>query len=121
MFANTCSKIGRRTAMLFVLARQETRDPQVWRAAFFDQHRHRVRAGCRSELVLANSQNPNEIFALLAFEDPVRLRAYMASAELQQALADALVVREEHHVLLPMEERGGAAFPTRTRLRKKTS
>jgi hypothetical protein len=99
--------------MLFVLARQETRDRKAWRAAFHDQHRHRVRAGCRSELVLANSQNPSEIFALLAFEDPERLRAYMASAELQQALADAHVVREEHHVLLPMGQRGGAAFPTR--------
>ena len=98
--------------MLFVLARQKTREPNAWRAAFKSQQALRGEAGCRSELVLADSQDPHDTFALLAFEDPERLRAYMASAELQQALADAQVVREEHYVLLPMGEHGGAASDT---------
>jgi quinol monooxygenase YgiN len=85
--------------MPYVLVRQKTRDQERWRLAFDSQRTRRREAGCRSELVLINDQDPNDLFALMEFEDAEALRKYVGGEHLQKALAEARVISNEHYVL----------------------
>ena len=80
--------------MPFLLIRHKVEDFAKWRPAY-DSHRpSREQAGLIERFLLRNMANPDEVVILFSVDDTNKVRDFIGSSDLRQAMRNAGVIGE---------------------------
>jgi len=86
--------------MPYVLVRHKVADFGKWKPAYDAHKSMRVAAGFKEGQVLRNVDSPNEVIVFLECTDLAKARAFISSADLQNAMQKSGVVDKPSIFLL---------------------
>jgi heme-degrading monooxygenase HmoA len=92
--------------MPYLLVKHAVRDFAAWRRVF-DEAMERKGLGSRGGFVFQGLDDPNQVFVLLEWDDPERMKAFMASEGLRQAMDRGGVTGRPDVHFLDLAERVG--------------
>lgn len=78
--------------MPYMLTQISVEDYEKWKVVFDEMGAARQATGSKGGIVLRNADDPNQITALLEFDNLDNARAYAASDELREAMQRAGVI-----------------------------
>jgi hypothetical protein len=84
--------IGRCGAMIHAIIRQNVKDFDVWKKGFDDDGDNRKKASSKGGHVFRALDDPNNVFVLLEFDDLDKVKVFMNSDGLKEAMKNAGVV-----------------------------
>jgi hypothetical protein len=80
--------------MTYLLIKNQVRDFAQWEAEYNTHEEKRREASLEDQLILRNSENPNEIFLLFKVGNIEKAQQFIQSDELKQAMEKAGTVGE---------------------------
>lgn len=86
--------------MPYLLVRHKVKDYLLWKLEFVEHAGTRKATGSLGGMLFQSLDDPNEIVVLMQWEDLASARAFMASAELREAMERAGVLGKPDVVFL---------------------
>lgn len=75
--------------MSYLVVRHKVTDYDKWRQAYEDHGTAREAAGCQGTQVLRDASDPNEIIAIMEWDNNENAQKFASSPELRDAMQDA--------------------------------
>ena len=75
--------------MPYILVRHKVEDFDRWKAAFDGQAPARGEAGSKGGYVFRNADDPNEVVALLEWDERERVEQFILSEDMQQTMLNS--------------------------------
>ncbi len=91
--------------MVYVLVRHKVEDYAKWKPAFDEDADARKAAGSKGGYVFRNIDDPTENVILIEMEDLEKLRPYMQSDELREAMQKSGVIDKPDVYILDLVDR----------------
>ncbi|MFQ5976488.1 MAG: cyclase [Candidatus Hydrothermarchaeales archaeon] len=91
--------------MVYVFVRHKVDDYAKWKPAFDEDGDSRKAAGSKGGYVFRNVDDPNEVVILIEAEDLEKLRPYMQSDDLREAMQRSGVIDKPDVYILDLADR----------------